>query len=118
MDGCRLVTVVTEVDYRSLMKPSNPRSAWVEMTRFQYDHIRCESKICVLRHVVDRYVDQIFRRGGCAEKERCQKQSFGIQCSTYQIFLTATDRIGSFSGPIKILEHVGGLLEFYHRAAG
>ena len=47
-----------------------------------------------------------------------QKQSFGIQCSTYQIFLTATDRIGSFSGPIKIREHVGGLLEFYHRAAG
>jgi hypothetical protein len=28
-----------EVDYRSLMKPSNPRSAWVEMTRFQYHRI-------------------------------------------------------------------------------
>ena len=39
MDGCRLVTVVTEVDYRSLMKPSNSRNAWVETTRFQYDAI-------------------------------------------------------------------------------
>lgn len=95
MDGCRLVTVVTKVDYRSLMKPSNSRNAWVETTRFQYDRYLHSPALNGLRDVATAH---------SRVRDRRSRWSFqkGMGCGTV------------FSGRIASYQHREGRAAFAH----